>query len=70
MLITTATVWYSDTEQRDSSHVNYLKPPVLTTVQRNSMTLTWGWGDCGKMWYNSDLEQLEMFNGNTIVIVG
>ena len=70
MLITAATVWYTNTEQADSSHVNYLKPPVLTTVQRNSMTLTWGATDWGKMWYNSDLEQLELWNGNTIVIVG
>lgn len=48
---------------------NWLRPPRMTTAQRNAMTAGWGVADTGKEWYNTDTNRWEAWNG-TIWVQG
>ena len=48
----------------------YFEPPILTTVQRNGMVGGWGLTDEGKMWFNRDTLQWEMWVGREAIILG
>ena len=44
-----------------------------TTAERNAMIAAgggWSTYERGRIWFNTDSEQLEMFNGSSIVLLG
>lgn len=41
-----------------------------TTAERNLMIVGWGITQRGRMWYNTDDNQLEGWNGSAVVLLG
>lgn len=48
----------------------YMKPPCITTVQRNVMIGPWGYAHEGRTWFNTTTSQWEMWAGDKVVEIG
>lgn len=48
----------------------YFQPPKLSGVQINVMTAAWGIMQRGRVWFNTDTKQLQMWKGSSIVTIG
>lgn len=50
--------------------IYYFQPPKLTSAQINGMIATWGTTQRGRIWFNRDTRQLEMWKGSARVQLG
>lgn len=48
----------------------WFQPPRMNIVEETAMVAAWGVADRGKVWYNTDTDQLKMWSGSNIVILG
>jgi len=48
----------------------WFAPPRMTTAERDAMVAKWGIAEAGRIWYNTDTNQWEGWNGTTVVILG
>jgi len=49
---------------------SWFAPPRMTTAERDTMTSGWGAGEVGRIWYNTDTNQWEGWDGSAVVIIG